>query len=399
MATGARGIKAPVQPAALIYAREKSGRDIGEIKARFPDFDKWENNDGKPTLAKARELAKFYDRPLTFLYLPKIPEGLEDPAPKDFRREQKGEPSRHLRRLLRQAHRRQKWAREYLLESPECRRFEMPDGFGKRPQNPEILGAQIREWLGIDGVKLKRLGKNKDALEYWRSRAEARGVIILQSHRHAQRQVSPEEFSGCAMADDVAPVVVLNSGDGETKRIFTLAHEIAHLWIDKPGMSRVSFRADFSVDGGDEAYCNAAAAAALMPPGKFKELWKNKTPDDENIKNIAGILKVSLSAVAVRAAKAGFIARKRCDELLEDYKNLAKEAAERKKANGGGGRSLPDKQAVQRSGEYFARLTLDAFEQGAISPMDVRYLFDVKLDYLGKIAERVRFPLHRWGRW
>lgn len=391
MATGVRGIKAPVQPAALIYAREKSGRDIGEIKARFPDFDKWENNNGKPTLAKARELAKFYDRPLTFLYLPKIPESLEDPAPKDFRRKEKGEFSFNLRRLLRHADGRQKWAREYLLESPECRRFEMPGGFGKRPQNPEILGAQIREWLGIDGVKLERLEKNKDALEYWRSRAEARGVIVLQSH--TQKQVSPKEFSGCAMADDIAPVVVLNSGDGETKRIFTLAHELAHLWIDAPGMSRISFRSGIFSGGDDEAYCNAAAAAALMPLDEFKEFWAGETPDNKNIGNIAESLKVSYSAIAVRAAKAEFITQNRCDELLAEYANFA---AAKKQA---GGRSSPYKQAVQRAGVYFTRLTLDAFEQGEISPMDVRELFDVKLDHLVKIAEHVRFPLHRWGRW
>ena len=89
-----------------------------------------------------------------------------------------------------------------------------------------------------------------------------------------------------------------------------------------------------------------------------------------------------------------FITRKRCDELLAEYKNLALQHA----AKSTSGRALPDKQALARVGDYFARLTLDAYEQGAISALDVGHLFGVKLNYLGKIAERLQFPLHRWAR-
>lgn len=395
-----RGIIAPVAPAALRYARETSGRTPEELKKKFPDIDEWEAGDKPLTVAKARELAKFYDRSLTFLYLREIPEDLKDPPPPhDFRGRDEQKPlSFNLRRLLRQADARQKWVREFLEESPESRRFKKPPDFGNHPADAEVVGEQIRKWLNIDGGALKALKNNGDALDYWKECFDARGVMVLQSHRHHSHQVDTKEFNGCAMPDNAAPVVMLNSGDGDSKRIFTLAHELAHLWIDKPGLSRVSFRAAFSAADKDEAYCNRAAAAALLPRDDFVAAWNQAAGDDEKkINNIARIFKVSYSVVAIRAAGMEFIEHKRCDKLLEEYARYAATIAQKKKEKGGGGIALPDRQAVQRVGGYFAELTLDAYEQGAISALDVSYLLDTKLDHLGKIAERLNFPLHRWS--
>ena len=398
-------IIAPVSAAALRWARETAGYPAPEDAiAKFPAslrgpvsgrLSEWESGAARPTVPQARKLAKFYRRPLTDLYLREIPEDMKDPEPPDFRRGASRRPfSPNLRLLLRQADERRKWAREFLMESPESGHFVRPPDFRARP-DAEALGAKIRAWLGADARELTEVKTREDARECWTKRAESRGVIVLQSHRHSAYQVPTDEFSGCAMTDDIAPVVVLNSGDSNAKRIFTLAHEIAHLWIAAPGVSRVSFRADAFSDDDDEAYCNRAAAAALLPLDDFRQAWQEAPGGDaDKIDRIADVFKVSHSAVAVRAARAGFISRKRCDKLLDEYDKLARQAAAQKS----GGRALPDKQALGRVGDYFARLTLDAYEQGVISALDVGDLFGVKLDHLGKIAERLRFPLHRWAR-
>ena len=399
-----RRVIAPVSPVALRWARETAGyRTLPDAIAGFSSalgrdlaaLPEWEEGAARPSVSQAQKLAKFYHRPVTDLYLREIPDEMKDPEPPDFRRgELRRSFSPKLRLLLRQADERRKWVREFLAESPESGGFSPPPGFGRRP-DAETLGAEIRAWLEVDSGKLARMNKRQNAREYWTRCAEARGVIVLQSHRHPAYQVGKDEFSGCAMADDIAPVVVLNSGDSDAKRIFTLAHELAHLWIAAPGVSRVSFRADAFRDGDDEAYCNRAASAALLPMDDFREAWQNAPGDDrEKIDRIADRFKSSHSAVAVRAARMEFITRKRCDELLEKYNELARENA----AKRAGGRALPDKQALARVGDYFARLTLDAYEQGAISALDVGHLFGVKLNYLGKIAERLQFPLHRWAR-
>ena len=399
-----RRVIAPVSPVALRWVRETAGyRTLPDAIAGFSSalgrdlaaLPEWEEGAARPSVSQAQKLAKFYHRPVTDLYLREIPDEMKDPDSPDFRRGELRRPfSPELRLLLRQADERRKWAREFLTESPESGGFSPPPGFGRRP-DAETLGAEIRAWLEVDSGKLAHMNKRQNAREYWTRCAEARGVVVLQSHRHPAYQVGKDEFSGCAMADDIAPVVVLNSGDSDAKRIFTLAHELAHLWIAAPGVSRVSFRADAFRDGDDEAYCNRAASAALLPMDAFREAWQNTPGDDrEKIDRIADRFKSSHSAVAVRAARMGFIARERCEKLLAEYKNLALQHA----AKSTTGRAFQDKQALARVGDYFARLTLDAYEQGAISALDVGHLFGVKLKHLGKIAERLQFPLHRWAR-
>lgn len=393
---------APVSPSALRWARESAGYPrpedaIAQASATLRRvLDRhlagWESGGQRPSVAQARSLAKFYHRPLTDLYLREIPADMQDPQPPDFRRDAPKKPfSPNLRLLLRQAHERQKWVREFLAESPESGLFRPPPA--RRPADAEALGAAMRAWLGADAATLAAMTRRAEARTYWTGLAEARGIIVLQSHRHKSRQVPPGEFSGFAMADDQAPVIVLNSGDSDAKRIFTLLHEIAHLWLETPGISRVSFTLDAFTKRDAEAFCNRAAAAALLPMREFRNAWQAGRDDETAIDSIAHNFKASHSATTVRAAAMQLIDRQRCTDLLATYKRLAKEAAARRK----GGRAVPDRQALGRSGHYFARLALDAYEQGIISALDLSHLFGTKLDHLSKIAKRLDFPLHRWA--
>lgn len=395
--------KAPVSGAALEYARDNSGVDAATIEKKFPKIRAWEGGKARPTMAQAKALAKFYDRPLTFFYLREIPEDMKDRELHDFRSKNKGPFSANLRRLLRRADARQKWAREFLNESPESGRFEPPRDFGGRPEDAEMLGVKIREWLGIDGGKLGAMRWRNEALKYWRNLAEDRGIVVLQSVTAHAHRVERDEFSGCAMADDIAPVAVLNPADNSARRIFTLAHELAHLWIGKPGVSHVSFRADASAGDPDEAYCNRAAAAALLPGDGFINMWKEcGGKDRDRIEKVAGMCKVSHTMTAVRAKTFQLITPARCDELRDMYDYLfKKEAAAKKKKSEDGDSPViisRDAKAVQRVGGYFGGLTLSAYEQGFISAPDVSDLLGEKLDHLGKIAARLNVHLHRWGR-
>ena len=424
-----RGVRAPVHPVALRYARRHSGRDEGEIEKKFPRINDWENKRSRPTMAEAEQLAKFYRRPLLFLYLREIPEDMEDPKAADFRRgksNKSGEFSVELRHLLRLADERQRWAREFLEESPESGRFSPPGDFGSKPRDAEILGQKIREWLGVDENTLGRISRRGDALEYWRKLAEAQGVIVLQSGGSAKTRINRNEFSGCAMADKAAPVVVLNRADTDARRMFTLAHELAHLWISKPEGRKFSVFLHDNIDDveifGDresEDYCDFAAAAALLPRDTFEERWEKTAGNAE--KKVAAITrayKVSNSAAARRAEKMGFITQTERVALQRKYYGILREKerkkeerrrlkksvllAARKDSPSNKKPSKPakpsGKPALRHFGEYFSALTLDAYEQGAISALDVGALVDIKLDAMSDMAKQLDFPLHRWSR-
>ena len=416
----AHKITAPVSVAALQWARESAGYATPEeVIAHLTSkaqanillaLPKWERGEMRPTVPEARELAKFYSRPITDLYLRKIPEDMKGPELPDFRRDGKGKLIPGLRLLLRQTDERQKWAREFLLESGD-------EGFSPPlppfSRNAEAAGESIREWLGVDGDKLAGMKPvNGDApnyrraLEYWTERAERKGVLVMHSQRCDQKQfqIPRGEFSGFFIADDLAPVVVLNHQDSEARRIFTLAHELAHLYLSalgkksaaKSGISRVEFRADFFAKNSDEAWCNRAAAAALLPRDSFLRAWNGLRGEGEaKIERIAEQFKVSKTAAALRALALGeFISQRRFERLRQQFKKQSEAA---KQSDKGTPRRHMHAEATKRTGNRLGRLTLDAYERGDISALDVSYIFGAKLNYLSRIAKRLNFPLHRWN--
>lgn len=413
-----KGIIAPVASAALRYVRETSGYTLAEVKVEFPDIDKWEAGGDCP-LTDAKKLAKFYHRPLTFLYLQKIPQDVRDldRPPDDFRRANYNKKlNPNFRVLLRQARERQEWVKDFLEESPESGGFDKPSDFGKRPADAEVLGAKIREWLGIESDKLAKMSAPEKALEYWQRLVGGKGIIVMQSSRRKMR-IPPDEFSGCVIGDDIAPVIVLNSGDIDVRRIFTLAHEIAHLWIGKSGMHDADSQSD-PFSGDDEAYCNRAAAAAMMPRDDFRFMWRATPGSTEDKIHIAAEhFKASHAAVFVRAASMQLIEQRQSNELRGECIRHDKEKKKPKEKRKNKSHQLnlavaedsitpkkrkkqkpSGKPELERFGRYFATLTLDAYKQGAISALDVGALVDIKLDALGSVAEELDFPLHRWGR-
>ena len=217
----AHKITAPVSIAALQWARESAGYATPEEvidgltnKTQVNillDLPKWERGEMRPSVPEARELAKFYSRPITDLYLREIPEDMKGPEVPDFRRESEGKLIPGLRLLLRQTDERQKWAREFLLESGD-------EGFSPPSppfsQNTEAAGESIREWLGVNGGKLAGMKpvnggvpNYQKALEYWTEHAERKGVLVMHSQHCDQKQfqIPKREFSGFFMADDLAP--------------------------------------------------------------------------------------------------------------------------------------------------------------------------------------------------
>ncbi|RMN74615.1 hypothetical protein ALQ55_200010 [Pseudomonas savastanoi pv. savastanoi] len=158
--------------------------------------------------------------------------------------------------------------------------------------------SDIRQTLGVDPEK-SRLDYDK----YSRAlidAAEVAGVLVMRSGialGNTHRKLEVSEFRGFAISNSLAPVVFINSSDAPTARLFTLMHELAHLWIGSSGVS------DAGTANGreEERFCNAVAGEFLVPEELFRAVWNAGIEWESNLAlSLRGFMSASLLLVDAR---------------------------------------------------------------------------------------------------
>lgn len=388
----AKRILAVVEPTLLRWARDTAGYTIEEVAKRLKKDARvilaWEEaGDERPTMGQLRRLAGIYKRPLSDFYLPKPPE--ERPFPHDFRRAP-GEValvySPALRRQLRLARERRDLALSLYEELQEP---IAPIGESiSLSAAPEAVGARIRELLRVSFEQQKRWGDGRSAYNAWRRRIEVMGGLVFQFER-----ISPEEAWGFSIVEAILPVIGINRGLAPNGRTFTMLHELTHVLLGESATCDID---DLAPRGAPEmrveAFCNRAAAAALMPERIFldhrvirehthgREEW-----GDLEIEAIARTFGASREAAVRRLETFGltslnFYHRKRLqyNDEFEQKRRAERAVAKDKPIR----RNMPQ-EAISNLGHRYVSLILQNYQEDRITLLDAS-------DYLGVRAEKVR---------
>ena len=322
-------IKAIITPNILRWARETSKMSIEtvalKIKVKEESIDLWEEGDDYPTINQLEKLSKLYRRPISVFYLPEPPSDFQ--TLRDFRKSRDfNEYSTALTFIIRDIQSKQSWLSDFLKEESE----QPLDFIGKFNKNDDIklIAKNIKKVLEIDDHYY-----NNDILRYWTDKIEQKGIFVsLASNIHSHLKINIEEVKGFAITDKYAPFIFINSADSKNSQLFSLIHELAHLWVNASGVSAfdfIDFRDTNELNKYDpiEVLCNKVTAEILMPEKKIRSLFKsNSEITHELIERKAREIKVSSFALLVRLVNMNIISttifnsyKKVFNEKYEDY--------------------------------------------------------------------------------
>ena len=306
-----------VKPELLRWARERAGYSGDALERRFPKLEDWERGEVHPTLKQLEGFAKATFTPVGFLFLEEPP--VEQVPIPDFRTvadSHVGHPSPDLLDTLYLCQQRQDWYRDFARTMGEG---PLPlSGSVRLDEDVVAAAARIRNALGFDLAERRRIPTWTDALRRFIEQADALGVLVMVSGvvgSNNRRKLDPREFRGFALADDVAPLVFINGADSKAAQMFTLAHELAHVWL---GQSAVSDAEALSVpEHAVERWCNQVAAELLVPLEALGEASDRRAAVGEESGRLARRFKVSNLVMLRRIYDAGGMSREAYWEAYE----------------------------------------------------------------------------------
>ena len=293
-----------LQPHVLRWARKRAGLIPAQLAKKMsvkPErVSEWEST-GQISIAQADRLAAKTYTPLGYLYLTDPP---DEPLPiRDFRTRGDDPPRRPSVNLLDtvyQMQRRQAWMRDDLIES-EADPLPFVGAYSLNDSHAEIA-AVMRAALGLNAGWAEEVSTWSDALRFLRNRLDEVGVLVVFNGvvgNNRYRKLDTNEFLGFALADEYAPLVFVNSADFIASQMFTLSHEVAHLFVGETGLSVLDRL--LPTDNEIERFCNRVAAELLVPREELQEFWSAAKVAANPFQTIARKFKVSAIVAARRA--------------------------------------------------------------------------------------------------
>src|SRR5260221_11278615 len=257
----------------------------------------------RPLLLK---MAQQYRRPLVAFYMSAAPQ--KGDRGQDFRNipDRQSGAEALIDALVRDVRARQSTVRDVLVDEDETRPLPFV-GSMTMADGVEAVVDSIRRTLGIELAEFRSQRPPELAFKLLPARAEAAGVFVLLIGNLGSPHpaIDAEAFRGFALADTIAPFIVINDQDHRSAWSFTLIHELAHLWLGTTGVSGGS--ADVQI----EKFCNDVAAGLLLPQTEIASVQIDHDADLQSVAREIGefaeVRHVSRSMVAYNLLRAGVI--------------------------------------------------------------------------------------------
>lgn len=370
------------------WARERAGLSdeklAKKIHAKPEKIHAWETGRDFPNFQQTQKLASAFGIPLGYLFLSRPPQITIPIA--DFRTlpgKENAAISPNLQDVLDDALRKKDWYIEWR-KGEGLGEMEFVGKFSIKSPPQEII-QDMRHTLDISPEFATKLKSWDEHLRFYVQKVEAAGILVMQSGivgNNTTRRLSVNEFRGFTLADRFAPLIFINAQDSITARIFTLTHELVHLWTGTSGISNP----DIAPDAGDtqdvERFCNEVAADFLVPKQTFTSLWDSELDTLVNVDRLARYFRVSTQVVLRRSFELNIISR---DEYFRAYQITLKAIKVNKHKGGGDFYNT----LFSRNSRRFTRELISAVFSGNISYTEGARLLNTHPSKLVKAMEKM----------
>ncbi len=352
-------MRVAVNPDLVRWARERAGVGQDALVARFGKIAEWESGELQPTLRQVERFAQAVHVPVGYLFLDEPPE--EDVPIPDFRTfggRIPERPSPDLLDTIYACQERQDWYRDFARAS----RRGGPGFVGSATMDApaEDVATQMRKALGFGVEARKECPTWSEALREFIRQAEDIGVLVMVNGivgSNTHRKLNPREFRGFALSDPQAPLIFINGADTRAAQMFTLAHELAHLWLGDSALSDIGM-APVSGYRTEEVWCNAVAAELLVPRAALQSELRQGEPLAMAMPRLAKSFKVSALVILRRLKDVRWLGR--------DAFAAAWEQESKRLANMGSNRSGGDfyRTTLSRAGRRFVHALIVSTLEG-----------------------------------
>lgn len=378
-----------VNPSVLRWARETAGLNLDEAskaiglnaahgKTGAQRLAVFERGDAEIPRKLLGRMAEKYRRPLIAFYLAAPPAAGQ--RGEDFRRAPTSAPpdfNPRLDALIRNVRARQGVVR-FLLEDDESEPLAFVAS-AKLSDGVKAVARSIVETTGFDLAEFRNASDIDKAFAYLRDRLEKSGIFVLLlgdlgSHHS---KIESRAFRGYAIADPIAPFIIINDNDARAAWSFTALHEAAHIWLGQTGVSGASHEAIV------ERFCNDVAGSMLLPSSEIRALDSGRLRSlGESVSAIgefADERHVSRAMVAYQLLREGKITASRYRELDDHFYGAWLKSKEKKREKDDEGRG-PNRYVVlrHRLGPALVSFARQYLESGTLSPTKASSLLGVK---------------------
>nr|DAW81545.1 MAG TPA: IrrE protein [Caudoviricetes sp.] len=369
-----------ITPSVLEWAIKRAGVSAESIHKKA---EQWVSGKARPTFKQAVDIAKTLQIPFGYLWLKEPPK--EQEIIPDLRTIGNGGLAQiplELKTVVNDVKQKQEWFKEYaktngILKCEAIGRFKGSDDT-QEIADDVTARLEIQDLVG-SGCDKDRMLKN--LIE----KIEKLGILVMRNsilRGNTKKKLNLDTFRGFAIFDEFAPLIFINTNDSKAGQIFTLMHEVAHLWIGQSGISDSDIRENNKI----ELACNEIAAKILMPKTKIQKAFR-EFDDDRWLECIADRFSVSTLAVLNRLRSLSLLALRRYQELY----NAELERLSRIPKTRPSGAPPPEVMVRVRNGYLFTFVVTSSVLSGDETYTNGASLLGFKnTDLINKVAKEIR---------